>query len=247
MDYRQITEKYYSAWLGTEENLSGIQGVKFIYSYERNIVQYGYPGQFDLIVWYNPGNIIVSYSEKASDKIKKLKNAVKADIKPEPLKQILTETFSCEVTHNIKFIFSELPDIKGDVKVLTHNDYLYYHEFFKKNNPCCANTDWLQEYFDEMTESKTCCGVFDSGILVSCTDAPGMPYMQDKVQEIGINTLINYRGKGYAAAACVVCAKNIIDSGKCPQWSTAINNIASQRLAYKTGFVKFADIFTVMI
>ena len=42
MNYKQITEKYYSTWLGSDESLSEIQGVRLIYSNERNIIQYGY-------------------------------------------------------------------------------------------------------------------------------------------------------------------------------------------------------------
>ena len=44
-----------------------------------------------------------------------------------------------------------------------------------------------------MVGEKLCWGLFVEDRLVSCTDAPGMPYMQEDVQEIGVNTLGPYR------------------------------------------------------
>ena len=83
--------------------------------------------------------------------------------------------------------------------------------------------------------------------MVSCTDAPDMPYMEDKVQEIGINTLPQSRRKGYAADACKLCAEMIIQSGKCPIWSCDAGNTASTFLASKIGFDKLADILTLSV
>ncbi len=71
--------------------------------------------------------------------------------------------------------------------------------------------------------------------------------MPDEVQEIGINTLSDYRGKGYATVLCQSCANEIIKNGKVPQWSTAIDNVVSQKLAERVGFVKLADVITVTI
>jgi predicted GNAT family acetyltransferase len=72
-----------------------------------------------------------------------------------------------------------------------------------------------------------------------------MPYMEDKVHEIGINTLPEYRGKGYAKAATFACIKACIEKGKCPIWSCGINNVASEKLAYSVGFRKLADVLTI--
>jgi predicted GNAT family acetyltransferase len=74
-----------------------------------------------------------------------------------------------------------------------------------------------------------------------------MPYMSDEVQEIGINTLSNYRGRGYATIACQGSINEILKNGKIPQWSTSITNIASQKLAEKLGFVKLGDVITLTI
>ena len=84
-------------------------------------------------------------------------------------------------------------------------------------------------------------------IALSSLLTTSMPYMADKVQEIGINTLPVYRGQGYASAACSVSAQNIVAGGRCPQWSCREDNMASFRLAVKVGFVKFADVLTVTL
>lgn len=147
---------------------------------------------------------------------------------------------------------SKIEDFKNCIndnksKVLGKDDYNKYEDFLKKCNPKCSNIDWLQEYFEEMICENMCVGVFEDSLLVSCTDAPGMPYMLDEVQEIGINTLSDYRGKGYATIACQSCVNEIIKNGKVPQWSTTIANLASQKLAEKVGFVKLADVITITI
>ena len=119
--------------------------------------------------------------------------------------------------------------------------------FFKNANPKCSNLDWLQAYFEEMICGKLCSGAYEGSILVSCADAPGMPYMSDEVQEIGINTLPDYRGKGYATIACQSSINEMLKNGKVPQWSTSTTNIASQKLAEKLGFVRLGDVITLTI
>ena len=71
--------------------------------------------------------------------------------------------------------------------------------------------------------------------------------MSNEVQKVGINTLQECRGKGYATDACMKCIEEMLKNGKVPQWSTDINNIASQKLAEKVGFVKLADVITVTL
>lgn len=90
-----------------------------------------------------------------------------------------------------------------------------------------------------------CVGMFADGRLVSCTDAPGVPYMAEEVQEIGINTLHEYRGHGYASAACSKCIQEIFNHHKIPMWSTGIDNIASRKLAEKLGFTEFAKVIYI--
>jgi len=246
MNFLKITEDYYSQWLGTDA-LSAINEIQFIYSQERNAVQYGYSKSFDIYCFYQAGKTVISYGDKAREKIHCLRDKVKAHSSLSELKAALCEVYNASPNHNVKFVFDKLQTVNGIARTLCTDNYPAYLDFFKRNNPGCKNTDWVNDYFNEMITNKLCVGIYEDDILVSCTDAPGMPYMSDKVQEVGINTLPYYRGKGYASAACSLCTRNIIESGKCPQWSTEINNTASEKLAYKVGFIRYADVLTVTI
>lgn len=98
-----------------------------------------------------------------------------------------------------------------------------------------------------MAQNHICIGVYADAMLVSCTDAPDMPYMGAQVQEIGINTLREYRGKGYAAMACGSCIRELTCRHKTPLWSTEAGNQASRRLAEKPGFNEFAEVVSVTL
>ena len=120
-----------------------------------------------------------------------------------------------------------------------------FQNFFKKNNPNCHDYSWVEEYFLELVKKKYCHGIIVDGILASATDAPDMPYMDDCVQEIGINTLEEYRRKGYAKLACISMINELIANDICPLWSTGIENEGSNKLAKKIGFEKYCDVLTV--
>jgi len=248
MNYTEKTLEYYSMWLGQEKVLNqDIKDVKSIYFKDRNETQYGYGQPFDIYIFCYEDKRIISYGDKAKEKLEKFKNGINQGDSVEKIKSLLIDIYEKDVYHNIKYVFNELPTNNSVARVLDYFDYGIYEEFFKKCNPNCKNVDWLKEYFGEMVQEHACVGVLDGDILVSCTDAPGMPYMSNEVQEVGINTLQEYRGKGFATDVCIRCVEEILENGKVPQWSTDINNIASQKLAEKVGFVKLADVITVTL
>lgn len=248
MDYLSVTNQYYSKWLGNESILNhDFCGVQFLYSSNRNQTQRGYAEKFDLYIYAQSDRTIVSYGDNVFEKIDEIKKQITLVVSVNRLKEILTQIFGECPAHNIKYVFEEIPEKIGKARPLTFSEYPQYHDFFIKMNPDCKDTTWLKEYFMDMVKAHLCCGRFSDGILASCSDAPEMPYMSDNVQEIGVNTLEFYRGRGYAADVCIACAKEIIKNEKCPQWSTSWDNIASQKTALKTGFRKMADILTLTI
>ena len=247
VDYDVITLSYYETWLGQSGCISNPEAIHFIYTNERNIQQQGYPSCIDLYVWLQPNKIIVSYGDKARLKIEELNKILTTKHDVLDVSKILSSLYGSDIKHNLKYLFTSANlNNKIEAKTLTATDYDDYEKFFLG---CFPNNkiEWLREYFEEMIEYGYCVGVYEDNALVSCTDAPSMPYMTNKVQEIGINTLPDYRGKGYAAVSCIKAAENIIASGKVPQWSTTIGNTASQKLAERAGFIKLSDVLTVTL
>ena len=74
MNYCEITSNYYSKWLG-KDNILDIESeqCQFIYSSERNKIQLGYTTQYDLILFYQPNRMIVSYGNKILPYLENLK------------------------------------------------------------------------------------------------------------------------------------------------------------------------------
>jgi len=243
----EITCKYYSKWLGQDEILTrDFSGAEYVYSEQRNIVQYGYGTQFDLYVLCQKGRTVVSFGDTAAASMDILKREIGTGMQPAEIRRLLERLFGRKTGHSIKYVLGQLPIPAQKARVLTPENYGQYRDFWQK---CYQNddTEGLEEYFDEMAQEHTCVGVFADGVLASCTDAPGMPYMENQVREIGINTLPEYRGRGYASEACKKCIEEILNHNKVPLWSTSVENKASRRLAEKTGFSEFAEVITMTL
>ena len=56
--------------------------------------------------------------------------------------------------------------------------------------------------------------------------------------DVGVATLPEYRGRGYATAAASIVAQRLQEAGQIPVWSTGEDNYASQRIAQKLGFTE---------
>ena len=241
-----FTKAYYEKWLGSDSCLTN-SGLQFIESVERDKIQPGYPTAFDLYLWFDHERIVVSYGTAIRDYVDTLNAKLVMGQSVADIKEVLVNTFGSDVKHNVKYILDQLPKRPsvGRVKTLTMTDYQDFETFFKTQHSNVKDVSWLPEYFTEMVAENLCVGVYEDGKVVCCTDAPLMPYMEDVVQEIGVNTLSDYRQKGYAVMACEQMVANILANGKMPQWSTTIDNVGSQKLAERIGFKKLADVLTV--
>ncbi len=242
MDYKAITDAYYSKWLGqcnviTESD----QSVFLLYSKERDRAQPGYSSQFDLWILVFEGQIFVSYGRRAEDRINRMEFDSRDNDTATHIVRQVASVYNKTPVHGIKYQYCRRVPPKGIAVKLDRNRYEEYLVFFKTLHPRLKEYDWLYEYYHEMVDQKACCGVFVDNFLVCCSDNPQMPYMSDQVQEIGINTLQQYRGMGYAKDTCALCVQSITEKGLCPQWSTEVGNGASQRLAERVGFSRYAE------
>jgi len=245
---KSVTLEYYENWLGKVGCLEDGKGNQQIYSTERNTVQAGYSNRMDLYVWIEPNRTIVSYGDAVKSKL-----SIFAEKLPGlsifEMSEILNGIFGSRPKHNEKYFYQEHPTIgqtEITAKTLSLADYADFETFHAACFPGSSG-DWLREYFEDMVRHNYCAGVYADGLLVSCTDAPAMPYMPEQVQEIGISTVEAYRGRGYAAVACRKAAENIIQGGRYPTWSNNYTNIGSRRTAEKTGFAKLADVLTLTL
>lgn len=241
--YKEVTKEYYAKWLGTDANNLEKDGMRWIYNSQRNTTPPGYPSSIDVYMFIKCNSIIVSYGDRALPQIPKIKEQLKVGMTAETIGSVCKEIFMSQPKHNIKYVYTgdTKENDKSAARRLTYGDYSLYLDFFKKAYPHCKNTSWVEDYFRDIFEKGYCYGVIINNQLVSATDAPDMPFMSEQIQEIGINTLPSYQGKGYGKMSCLACLNEMKDNNICPIWSTTIDNIASQKLAVSIGFEKLFD------
>lgn len=241
------TLAYYSLWIGQENILlQNKKGIEFLYSEERNKTQQGYGVPFDIYVFKSPERTVISYGSNAKQYISTFADNLDENMTIDEIGNIAERIFHVKPVRNIKYVYSRQINLNTSAVTLTASDFHKYKEFFEKCHHVTAG-DWLYDYFIGMAEKRLCCGFYLDNTLVSCTDAPDMPYMNDKIAEIGVNTLPDFYGKGFATECCKKCISNILENDLCPIWSTSSDNLASQALAEKIGFEKVADVITLTL
>lgn len=241
------TLAYYSLWIGQENILlQNKKGIEFLYSEERNKTQQGYGVPFDIYIFKSPERTVISYGSNAKQYISTFADNLDENMTIDEIGDIAERIFHVKPVRNIKYVYSRQINLNTSAVTLTASDFHKYKEFFEKCHHVTAG-DWLYDYFIGMAEKRLCCGFFLDNTLVSCTDAPDMPYMNDKIAEIGVNTLPDFYGKGFATECCKKCISNILENDLCPIWSTSSDNLASQALAEKIGFEKVADVITLTL
>ncbi|MEJ7902119.1 MAG: GNAT family N-acetyltransferase [Thermomicrobiales bacterium] len=78
--------------------------------------------------------------------------------------------------------------------------------------------------------------VIEDGVAVSiCNSAR----LTDRAAEAGVDTLADYRGRGYAAKVVAAWALAIRETGRTPLYSTSWDNLASQAVARRLGLVRY--------
>ena len=247
MDYLGITRAYYAQWLGIAPEGMERASAEFLHALRRNEVQKGYGWPDDLYIWVAGNRVIASYGDKAEGEICRLEQAICPGMAAEEIALAVQSVWRIAARRSVKFVYDSLPEIEGHSRKMVAEDYPLYEAFFTTCNPGCTDIGWLREYFDEMIASGLCFGEIVDGKLACMNDLPAMPFMEERVREIGINTLPAHRGKGLARRVCLSAIREMIEKGICPQWSAANTNEASARLAHSLGFRKMADVLTITL
>ena len=67
-------------------------------------------------------------------------------------------------------------------------------------------------------------------------------YIHDDKLELGIETVEEFRGKGFAEYTCSALIDYCIENNFEPVWACRLENIGSYKLAQKIGFIPSAEI-----
>lgn len=229
---RNITNQFYSHFCGV--NISKAkQGIHFACSEERDTELRGFGCKYTLFMLVKDGLCIVSYSPKHKEYIDELRKCNADEI-------IAAVNYKYKVKKMQLMTFNEELVIQyGDAKILRKKDYPLFEAFFRATTPNANPDGWLYEYFLEKVAKEYFAGYISNDKLVSVSDAPDMPYMEDKIQHTGISTLKEERRKGYAKCTAALAAHHLIENGVCPQWECHANNIASIKLAKSIGYQEY--------
>jgi len=242
----EYTKLYYSHWLDTDVSTFDNTGITLLKSESRKVRQKGYPANFEVYCLAMGDKLFVSYNPDL-DTMCNFHHEFKELHCPKDALDALNKMFKDRVhKRKISYFNAFLKGISfQDAVMLTRKDYGYYHDFFIAQNPHLSPDGWMEDYFGYLTDNELCFGIFKDDKLISVTDSPFIPYIPDIITEPGINTLTEYRRKGYAKSVCAAFIKNAIKKNKVPIWTCRHDNTASVKLAESLGYLEFAELYTI--
>lgn len=249
MNYLDATKNYYAEWLAVNPELLKQDGTFLSYSPNRDLIQEGYNRAFDLYVYLSGQTLIITYGRRLEQNIAWFRESFEKNNDIAELKHIVFERFGKELHHDFKYYFHSLPTDNNhlEAKQLAIKDFPDFFRFYKTLFPNCEAETWLDEYFAKIVAKGDVFGCYVDEKLVCVSDSPDMPYMKECTVELGINTLPEYRKRGYAKTVLGAMVKYVIDNQKIPIASCTSSNIASQKLLKNTGFEKLADVLTLSL
>lgn len=244
MDFEALSKQYYAKWVNVDPSILDQEGVFTVFSPERDKRQPGYGKRFDLYCLLLPNVTIISYGQHFRDRIGLIERCFTETTTLDDAKAALQARLGIRPQHAFKYVFTSLPpDLDTfQARQLDRNHYGDFLSFHKHLYPDSNQETWLKAYFDQIADAGYVYGIIVGGQVVSATEVPDLPYMRDVIVEPGINTLPDYRQRGYATIVVGALLKHLLAVPKVPIWSCAAANIASQRLAESVGYAKFADV-----
>jgi len=246
IDYYNITKRYYSNWLGITEKDFNEAEVLFVYSNTRNEVQKGFSNPFDLYIWVQDNKIIVSYGDKAKERITRLES-INMNMNVDEISMHIKDIWGIVSKKMVIYSFDKLEHLDNKSYKLGKEDYKLYEDFFIASNPDCEDISWLKDYFISIVDKGYSFAEIVDGRIVCMNDLPDVPYMENEIMEIGIVTLKEHRKEGLAKKVCKSSASEMIANNICPHWMADIENIGSQKLATSIGFKEIAKVIMVTL
>lgn len=119
-----------------------------------------------------------------------------------------------------------------NTRPLTENDAEYFSTF-----ESLSTEEDLDGAFVELDHWKVY-GIFEDDQLVAATSM--YPWQDTRLSDIGVITLDQFRGKGYAKQAVQIISRAALEEGYEPQYRCQLDNTASVALAKKLNLSLFA-------
>lgn len=245
-NYLELTKQYYSEWLDIGINQMDKKGIVLIRTDKRKICPKGHSSNLEVYAVANNSSLFISFSSDIDNEVhisNNISNMITVDAGIAKLKALFGEKLQHRKAHYFTGLRDDIDT--SEVVCMKNENYPEYLAFFMKQHPNASPEGWLEEYFKEISEEKRCYGIYKDNTLVSVTDAPDIPFMEGIITEPGVNTLAEYRDKGYAKAVCAKYLENAISRNEVPIWTCWYNNIASCKLAEKLGYEWFGDLYSI--
>lgn len=117
------------------------------------------------------------------------------------------------------------------------------HDLVRKPNAIrvtLENRDLLEplhaSWFDDVDRCQPFIGLVYEGVVVSvCASVR----ITDRAHEAGVDTHVDFRGRGFGPHAVAAWARAVREAGRLPLYSTSWNNTASRAVAEKLGLVRY--------
>lgn len=151
-NFREITTRYYTNWLGVAGSLLKQKGIFFVESFKQDLVPKGDAKAFTLYAYVTDELLMISYHSTLHDQIEILKNKRSLVLNVDEIRQLIGTTLDIGVNHELKFYDDPTlsPVSNQSVLKLTPEDYERYRTFFKPLHPSVPIDGWLEDYFKEL-------------------------------------------------------------------------------------------------
>ena len=243
----ETVKKYFGEYLGTDlDTLSGDQ-VEVLESRRRTTPETGWGYAVPIWVVAFENKAVVSTSPEYHQR---LSSIPRKDLGIDTLLngvfcQELAGRVSPELSVHRHYVYScSSPRLKryplSECRKMGLTDVAEFIRFSQEMYPAidveCETNDITRNI-----EDGTAYGVFLNGKMITRSYAPHIAHMQDRVEEIGVDTHQDFRNKGYGRSALSETTGAVLNISRVPVYRVSIDNIASQRIVESVGCFKIAD------
>ena len=243
----ETVKKYFGEYLDTAlDTLSGNQ-VTVLESQRRTKPEKGWGYAVSIWIFVFENKAVISTSPEYYQRLSSIsrKDLGVDTLLNDDLCQELAGRVSSELRVRRHYVYScSSPRLKihllSECKRMTGADITEFIRFSQEIYPEidveCETNDIIRN-----TNDGIAYGVFLNGKMVTRSYAPHIAHMQDRVEEIGVDTHHDFRNKGYGKSALAGTTGAVLNINRVPIYRVSRNNIASQRIVESVGYFKIAD------